>query len=152
MCTFYFQRRFSLKEFVCRFIHSVNRAGLTYKLAANHLADQTEHEVRMLRGKLRSSGPNRGQPFHYTANDLEKIPDQMDWRLYGAVSSVKGTILLLWNIEIYDVTIFFIIMFFYRSSSLWLMLEFWHSWYLGGVPFLKNWQTHSSFTTGELVC
>jgi len=72
-----------------RYIHSMNRAGLTYKLAANHLSDQTNQEIRMLRGKLRSSGPNRGLPFHYTSKDLESIPDNMDWRLYGAVSSVK---------------------------------------------------------------
>ena len=78
----------------------MNRAGLTYKLAANHLSDQTNQEIRMLRGKLRSSGPNRGLPFHYTSKDLESIPDNMDWRLYGAVSSVKGTIFLFLSMQV----------------------------------------------------
>jgi len=42
-----------------------------------------------LRGKQRSTGLNGGLPFHYSPEDVKSLPDQMDWRLYGAVSSVK---------------------------------------------------------------
>jgi len=72
-----------------RYIHSINRAGLGYTLAANHLADQTMQEIGHLRGKLRSSGFNGGSSFKYTPQDVDSLPEQMDWRLYGAVSSVK---------------------------------------------------------------
>lgn len=73
-----------------RFIHSKNRAGLTYKLAPNHMTDRTSDEIRYMRGKLRSNGFNGGSTFHYTKSDVENLPEQMDWRLYGAVTPVKG--------------------------------------------------------------
>lgn len=79
-----------LNSFFFRFIHSKNRAGLTYQLAANHLADRSPEEIRYMRGKLRSSGYNGGSAFHYTKKDVENLPEQMDWRLYGAVTPVKG--------------------------------------------------------------
>ena len=43
-----------------------------------------------MRGKLRSKGFNGGKPFQFKKDDVENLPEQMDWRLYGAVSSVKG--------------------------------------------------------------
>lgn len=72
-----------------RFIHSKNRAGLTYKLAPNHMADRSSDEIKYMRGKLHSTGYNGGSSFHYTKTDVENLPDQMDWRLYGAVTPVK---------------------------------------------------------------
>jgi len=71
-----------------RYIHSKNRAGLTYRLAPNHLTDMGFEEMRQLRGKLHSKGYNGGLPFPHE-NKMENLPEQLDWRLAGAVSSVK---------------------------------------------------------------
>eukprot|EP00095_Tigriopus_kingsejongensis_P006643 maker-scaffold363_size195477-snap-gene-0.46 protein:Tk06643 transcript:maker-scaffold363_size195477-snap-gene-0.46-mRNA-1 annotation:"counting factor associated protein d-like" len=72
-----------------RYIHSKNRAGLPYKLDMNHMADWTETEMRMRRGKLYTPGYNGGQPFEHSLLELTHAPPQLDWRLYGAVSPVK---------------------------------------------------------------
>ncbi|XP_059099452.1 digestive cysteine proteinase 2-like [Tigriopus californicus] len=72
-----------------RYIHSKNRAGLSYKLESNHLSDWTSSEMKMLRGKLYTPGYNGGQAFTYTAHESASAPDALDWRLYGAVSPVK---------------------------------------------------------------
>jgi len=74
-----------------RYIHSKNRAGLSYRLAPNHLTDLSADEMRRMRGKLNSKGYNGGLPFPHTnlTDAIEHLPEQMDWRLYGAVTSVK---------------------------------------------------------------
>ncbi|KAF7277901.1 hypothetical protein GWI33_009153 [Rhynchophorus ferrugineus] len=72
-----------------RFIHSHNRKNVGYSLAVNHLADKTEAERNALRGKIYSGEYNGGKPFPYTTDDQEDLPDQWDWRLYGAVTPVK---------------------------------------------------------------
>jgi len=74
-----------------RFIHSHNRKGLTFKLGLNHLADKSDDERKVLRGKLYSRGYNGGSAFPYSALDMKeaKIPQSIDWRLYGAVTPVK---------------------------------------------------------------
>lgn len=77
-----------------RMIHSKNRADLGFSLAINHLADKTDDELAALRG-FRPSGVknNGGKPFPYNtaagSPDLAAVPDQYDWRLYGAVTPVK---------------------------------------------------------------
>ena len=38
-----------------RYIESVNRKGLSFSLAVNHLADKSDEELKVLRGKLKSS-------------------------------------------------------------------------------------------------
>lgn len=75
-----------------RFIHSTNRANKGYQLAVNHLADRTPLELRALRGKQRSTTTyNGGLPFPYDANRMvADVPSEFDWRLYGAVTPVKG--------------------------------------------------------------
>lgn len=72
-----------------RFIHSKNRAQLGYTLAVNHLSDKTDDELSTLRG-FRSSGVyNGGEPFPHelTESVLSDLPDEYDWRLYGAVNA-----------------------------------------------------------------
>lgn len=48
--------------------------------------------MRALRGKQYSNvEDNGGLPFPYDpVNDVKGIPDSIDWRLYGAVTPVKG--------------------------------------------------------------
>ncbi|XP_065828496.1 digestive cysteine proteinase 1-like [Oscarella lobularis] len=71
-----------------RFVHSMNRQYLTYSLAINHLADLSDSEQKMMRGR-RHTGPNNGQAFEMTEAMIADLPPSMDWRLYGAVTPVK---------------------------------------------------------------
>jgi len=84
-------RRMEVYRQNMRYIHSKNRQGLSYKLSANHLADYTEDEMRMLRGKIHDPALkyNGGLPFSYTPQQLADAPESLDWRLYGAVTPVK---------------------------------------------------------------
>lgn len=60
-------------------------------MAVNHLADSTLEELKVLRGKMHTPGYNGGQPFPYDSAKLSNsLPEQFDWRIYGAVTPVKG--------------------------------------------------------------
>ncbi|XP_066494604.1 digestive cysteine proteinase 2-like [Tiliqua scincoides] len=72
-----------------RFVHSKNRANLPFKLALNHLADLTQEEMAVMRGKLKSTTPNKGLPFPKETYVGLILPESMDWRMYGAVTPVK---------------------------------------------------------------
>jgi C1A family cysteine protease len=72
-----------------RFIHSVNRQNKGFTLTVNHLADKNPAELKALRGRTYSGGYNGGAPFPYKNIQKEALPDQWDWRLYGAVTPVK---------------------------------------------------------------
>ncbi|XP_072741347.1 digestive cysteine proteinase 1-like [Ciconia boyciana] len=72
-----------------RFVHSRNRAALSYTLALNHLADRTPQELAALRGRRRSGAPNNGQPFPTELYAGLILPESLDWRMYGAVTPVK---------------------------------------------------------------
>ncbi|XP_046739827.1 digestive cysteine proteinase 1 [Diprion similis] len=73
-----------------RYIHSKNRANLGYQLQVNHLADRTDLEMKALRGKQYTKvSDNGGLPFPYNVDEVQDIPQSMDWRLYGAVTPVK---------------------------------------------------------------
>merc|ERR1719429_986235 len=84
-------KRLDLYRQNMRFIHSKNRQGLSYSLASNHLADKSEQEIRVLRGRTfdRSLKYNGGKPRVYSSQQLRDAPDTLDWRLYGAVTPVK---------------------------------------------------------------
>uniref|UniRef100_A0A8D0LC81 Uncharacterized protein n=1 Tax=Sphenodon punctatus TaxID=8508 RepID=A0A8D0LC81_SPHPU len=72
-----------------RYVHSKNRANLSYRLSLNHLADRTPKEMTMLRGWLKDETPNNGQPFPLALYTNLILPESLDWRLYGAVTPIK---------------------------------------------------------------
>lgn len=73
-----------------RFIHSKNRASLGYSLGINHLADRTSDELKSLRGFKSSLIYNGGKPYPYNTDSyMDQLPDQYDWRIFGAVTPVK---------------------------------------------------------------
>lgn len=72
-----------------RYINSMNRRNLTYKLKVNHLADKSSIELKRLRGFRHTEDPrpHAVEPnFKMTIND---VPKEMNWRYYGAVTPVK---------------------------------------------------------------
>ncbi|KAG8200213.1 hypothetical protein JTE90_024992 [Oedothorax gibbosus] len=71
-----------------RYVQSMNRAGLSYALKINHMADFNDHELHRIRGRLASTGYNGGKPFP-SDQFPGSVPDSLDWRLYGAVTPVK---------------------------------------------------------------
>ncbi|KAL8558058.1 hypothetical protein ACOMHN_022951 [Nucella lapillus] len=74
-----------------RYIHSKNRQGLTYRMAINHMADRSDRELKMMNKFRRTKNYDgiQGLPFDDSQFAKAPIPDQMDWRLYGAVTPVK---------------------------------------------------------------
>jgi len=72
-----------------RFIHSKNRAALSYRLAANHLADRSTDEIRSLRGYRYNHGERGSLPFPKSELRAGELPESYDWRLRGAVTPVK---------------------------------------------------------------
>ena len=67
----------------------MNRQYLTYSLAINHLADLSDSEQKMMRGR-RHTGPNNGQAFEMTEAMIADLPPSMDWRLYGKSQASIG--------------------------------------------------------------
>ncbi|XP_041069092.1 digestive cysteine proteinase 2-like [Carcharodon carcharias] len=72
-----------------RYIHSMNRKNLTYKMELNLFADQTVDEMAVLNGRLKSTTPNNGQPFPTELYKSSLPPPSVDWNQYGAVTPVK---------------------------------------------------------------
>lgn len=97
-----------------RYIHSTNRANLGYQLGVNHLADRTELELKALRGKQYSGvTDNGGDAFpHDVQKEIDDAPESMDWRLYGAVTPVKGKLL---NKIIYIIVLLLTLLTFYLN-------------------------------------
>lgn len=66
-----------------------------FTLSVNHLADKTDLELKALRGRRYSGVDNGGAPFPYKHIDRAQLPTDFDWRLYGAVTPVKGSVIYL---------------------------------------------------------
>ncbi|TRZ00462.1 hypothetical protein DNTS_033225 [Danionella cerebrum] len=71
-----------------RYVHSKNRAGLSFSLSLNHLADRSQEELYMMRGRKKTHVHRKAQPFPTEILSIA-TPDSVDWRLYGAVTPVK---------------------------------------------------------------
>jgi hypothetical protein len=69
--------------FFFRFIHSKNRAGLSYRLAVNHLADKSGEEMKLMRGFRYTACDHGGLPFKQFNYNVKDVPDTVNWRLYG---------------------------------------------------------------------
>lgn len=76
-----------------RYIESMNRKGLSFSLSVNHLADKSDEEIRVLRGKQQSKKgtTNNGLPFDMSKYTMiqKDLPGAFDWRIFGAVTPVK---------------------------------------------------------------
>ncbi|KAI0238627.1 Counting factor associated protein D [Lamellibrachia satsuma] len=83
------ERRKNIFRHNVRYVHSMNRANLTYSLKLNHLADLEDGEMRLMRGRRPSSGYNGGRPFNKAQYIDADIPDHLNWWLHGAVNPVK---------------------------------------------------------------
>jgi len=56
------------------------------------LADYSKEELKSLCGyrKLNPDEFNGGKPFPYNNKDFTNLPSEIDWRIAGAVTPVKG--------------------------------------------------------------
>lgn len=77
-----------------RYIHSVNRQGLSYWLGVNHLADWTREEMRVLSGlALGKPDENEDAKFanytHVPTLAIDQMPNDINWTALGAVTAVK---------------------------------------------------------------
>ena len=69
-----------------RYINTLNRQHLGFKLHVNHFADTTEKEMDHYKGLLNESyQDNQARQFKPPEIDLAitPIPDTLDWREYG---------------------------------------------------------------------
>lgn len=73
-----------------RYIDSMNRKGLGYRLGVNHMADWLPNQHIRTRGKIYTGEKNNGKPFVVTEQmKLKELPENLDLRLEGAVGPVK---------------------------------------------------------------
>ncbi|XP_068681166.1 uncharacterized protein [Montipora foliosa] len=84
-----------------RYIRSINRQNLNYKLAPNHLVDLTDEEYDGHADLSDDNSTNHEGGVHLeeqheaysnmsTVLKTIDVPDELDWRDYGAVTAVRG--------------------------------------------------------------
>ncbi|XP_063542591.1 counting factor associated protein D-like isoform X2 [Cydia strobilella] len=78
-----------------RFIEAGNRATSSFEMGVNFLADRLDEEISQLFGVREPEGlVEEGMvPFPYSEKEVktasDKLPEEFDWRKYGAVSPVR---------------------------------------------------------------
>lgn len=65
-----------------RYIHTMNRQNLPYKLKVNHMTDYSDAEIKRMRGYRHTPDAPRGELF-VSNTKLEDIPDYYNWRIRG---------------------------------------------------------------------
>ncbi|XP_047134693.1 uncharacterized protein LOC100204117 isoform X2 [Hydra vulgaris] len=76
-----------------RFINTINRQHLPYKLHVNHFADVTDNEMQRYKGLLNESYNDINAKKFEPPNidfSVTPIPRKLDWREYGAVTDVRS--------------------------------------------------------------
>ena len=71
--------------YLLRYIHSMNRKNLTYKLQMNRFADLRDNELKHITGlrvHLNNFRVEDDEMFLPTIS-AQDLPDEIDWRLYG---------------------------------------------------------------------
>lgn len=63
-----------------RYIESMNRRNLTFKLKVNHMADHSDDERKRMRGYRHTKNSPKGELFVSKASD---VPTYMNWWLRG---------------------------------------------------------------------
>lgn len=60
------------------------------------MADYSSTELKSMCGyrKLSEDEYNGGEPFPYNKTDFQNLPSEIDWRIAGAVTAVKGKIVM----------------------------------------------------------
>lgn len=83
--------------FIIRYIDSMNRKNLSYKLKVNHMADLSDVEMKRMRGYRTSKDSPRGE-MYYSKNRMEDIPDFYNWRIRGeSMDCLEVTLLYLYT-------------------------------------------------------
>jgi len=61
------------------------------------LADYSSTELQSMCGyrKLSEEENNGGKPFPYNKADFQNLPSEIDWRIAGAVTAVKGIVIII---------------------------------------------------------
>lgn len=121
-----------------RYVHSKNRAGLPFSLALNSLSDRTMSELATMRGRRRGKTPNGGRPFPAESFEGVKVPESLDWRLYGTdfftnfvnFLRLAARLTLAFLLRCCDTS--------EGSSHMRFLLEFCHHWSSRGRTFPKG--------------
>ena len=85
MCNYFFVY-ICVLLFFFRYIDSINRQNLSYKLKVNHMADLSQAERKMMRGYQTSSDSPLGE-LYLSKTNVADVPESFNWRLRGMIET-----------------------------------------------------------------